>query len=140
MFKKTLLSIMIGVVIATMPTISFAGKPSKGGKQTTTTAVANSQQQTPSKNATTTPARATSGPVFKNDTEAAKAAAALGYTKTNLRSSGDTIIFKKGNSYITRDRTGHKGGAWKEASSPEKLNRKETRNGTFDINMNRVDD
>ncbi|VEG13552.1 Uncharacterised protein [Moraxella cuniculi] len=65
MFKKTLLSIMIGVVI-TVPTISFAGKLSKGSKQTTTTtAVTNSQRQTPPTNATTTPARATSGPILK---------------------------------------------------------------------------
>ncbi|MBG8699166.1 hint domain-/BECR-fold containing toxin, partial [Neisseria meningitidis] len=28
----------------------------------------------------------------------------------------------------------------KEASSPKKLNRKETRNGTFDKNLNRIGD
>lgn len=140
MFKKTLLSIMIGAVV-TVPTISFASKPSKGSKQTTTTtAVTNSQQQTPSTNTATTPARATSGAVYKTDAEAAKAATALGYTKTNFRTKSGAAIFKKGNSYISRDVDGHNGGAWKEASSPEKLNNKSTRNGTFDINMNKIGD
>lgn len=49
-------------------------------------------------------------------------------------------MFKKGNSYITRDVDGHNGGAWKEAASPKKLNKKETRNGTFDINLNKIGD
>lgn len=35
---------------------------------------------------------------------------------------------------------GHIGGAWKEASTPEKLNSKNTRNGTFDLNLKRIGD
>ncbi|QOW51417.1 hypothetical protein G0029_16600 (plasmid) [Acinetobacter sp. YH12138] len=38
------------------------------------------------------------------------------------------------------DTTGHIGGAWKEASSVDALNRKSTRNGTFDVNMKKVGD
>ncbi|MGH1601649.1 toxin C-terminal domain-containing protein [Campylobacter majalis] len=34
----------------------------------------------------------------------------------------------------------HNGGAWKEASSPEKLLSKKTRNGTFDKDMKRIGD
>ncbi|WP_133118698.1 toxin C-terminal domain-containing protein [Conservatibacter flavescens] len=79
-------------------------------------------------------------PVFQTDSQAAKVAKELGYTRTNYRTKSDAVIFKKGNSYITRDVDGHNGGAWKEASSPEKLNKKETRNGTFDINLNRIGD
>jgi hypothetical protein len=64
----------------------------------------------------------------------------LGYRKIKERTRNDAAIFKKGNSYISRDKDGHNGGAWKEASSPEKLNKKETRNGTFDKNLNRIGD
>ncbi|WP_446230390.1 toxin C-terminal domain-containing protein [Pasteurella testudinis] len=79
-------------------------------------------------------------PVFKTDSEAAKKAKELGYEKTNFRTKSGAAIFKKGNSYISRDVDGHIGGAWKEASSPDKLNRKDTRNGTFDIELNRLGD
>ncbi|WP_239776289.1 toxin C-terminal domain-containing protein [Neisseria meningitidis] len=41
---------------------------------------------------------------------------------------------------MSRDVDSHNGGAWKEASSPKNLNRKETRNGTFDKNLNRIGD
>ncbi|MDO7484452.1 toxin C-terminal domain-containing protein [Acinetobacter baumannii] len=78
--------------------------------------------------------------VYPTDTEAQKAAKLLGYQKTNYRTRNKAAVFKKGNSYISRDVDGHNGGAWKEASSPEKLNSKETRNGTFDINLNRIGD
>ncbi|MFC1150989.1 toxin C-terminal domain-containing protein, partial [Pasteurella multocida] len=84
--------------------------------------------------------RVTSEPVFNTDGDAYKVARELGYTKTNYRTKSGAAVFKKGNSYITRDVDGHNGGAWKEASSPEKLNKKETRNGTFDINLNRIGD
>ncbi|WP_228702691.1 toxin C-terminal domain-containing protein [Faucicola boevrei] len=90
--------------------------------------------------ANSTPARVTNGAVYKTDAEATKGATALGYTKTNYRTKSGAVVFKKGNSYISRDVDGHNGGAWKEASSPEKLNSKDTRNGTFDVNMNRIGD
>nr|WP_257393708.1 toxin C-terminal domain-containing protein [Neisseria meningitidis] len=64
----------------------------------------------------------------------------MGYRKIKERTRNDAAIFKKGKSYISRDVDSHNGGAWKEASSPKKLNRKETRNGTFDKNLNRIGD
>lgn len=78
--------------------------------------------------------------VYPTDSHAATAAAKLGYSKTNYVTRNGAAVFKKGNSYISRDVDGHNGGAWKEASSPEKLNNKATRNGTFDINMKRIGD
>ncbi|EJU54132.1 hypothetical protein NMEN255_0605 [Neisseria meningitidis NM255] len=68
------------------------------------------------------------------------AAKKLGYRKIKERTRNDAAIFKKGKSYISRDVDSHNGGAWKEASSPKELNRKETRNGTFDKNLNRIGD
>ncbi len=79
-------------------------------------------------------------PVFPNDKTAGKAAEAMGYKKTNYRTRNGAAVYKKGSSYISRDVDGHNGGAWKEASSVEKLNSKSTRNGTYDINMNRIGD
>ncbi len=86
------------------------------------------------------PPRKSSGPVYQNDAEASRAAKELGYKKIKERTRNDAAIFKKGNSYISRDVDGHNGGAWKEASSPKKLNSKNTRNGTFDKNLNRIGD
>ena len=86
------------------------------------------------------PRKTPSTPVYRNDSEAYAAAKELGYRKIKERTRNDAAIFKKGNSYISRDKDGHNGGAWKEASSPEKLNKKETRNGTFDKNQNRIGD
>ena len=86
------------------------------------------------------PRKTPSTPVYRNDSEAYAAAKELGYRKIKERTRNDAVIFKKGNSYISRDKDGHNGGAWKEASSPEKLNKKETRNGTFDKNLNRIGD
>lgn len=79
-------------------------------------------------------------PVYPNDKAAGKAAEAMGYKKTNYRTRNGAAVYKKGNSYISRDVDGHNGGAWKEASSVDKLNSKSTRNGTYDINMNRIGD
>lgn len=79
-------------------------------------------------------------PVYPDDKTAKKAAEAMGYKKTNYRTRNDAAVFKKGNSYISRDVDGHNGGAWKEASSVDKLNQKNTRNGTYDVNMNRIGD
>lgn len=49
-------------------------------------------------------------------------------------------MFKRGNDYITRDLDGHNGGAWKMADSVKNLGSKETRSGTFDVNLNRIGD
>ena len=81
-----------------------------------------------------------STPIYEDDSEAYAAAKELGYRKIKERTRNDAAIFKKGKSYISRDVDSHNGGAWKEASSPKKLNRKETRNGTFDKNLNRIGD
>ncbi|MBW5319381.1 hint domain-/BECR-fold containing toxin, partial [Escherichia coli] len=86
------------------------------------------------------PRKTPSTPIYEDDSEAYAAAKKLGYRKIKERTNNNTAIFKKGNSYISRDRDEHNGGAWKEASSPKKLNRKETRNGTFDKNLNRIGD
>ena len=80
------------------------------------------------------------GPVYPTEPDAKKAAEALGYKKTNYTTKSGAAVYKKGNSYISRDTTGHIGGAWKEASSVDALNRKSTRNGTFDVNMKKVGD
>ncbi|CZE49746.1 toxin C-terminal domain-containing protein [Campylobacter geochelonis] len=45
---------------------------------------------------------------------------------------------KKDNSYIAKDLDSHNGGVWKEASKPDKLESKKTRNGTFDKDMKRI--
>lgn len=50
-------------------------------------------------------------PVFQRDSDAAKVAKELGYIKTNYRTKSGAAVFKKGNSYITRDVDGHNGGA-----------------------------
>ncbi|EPI8021501.1 polymorphic toxin-type HINT domain-containing protein, partial [Neisseria gonorrhoeae] len=86
------------------------------------------------------PRKTPSTPVYGNDSEAYAAAKKLGYRKIKERTRNDAAIFKKGKSYISRDVDSHNGGAWKEASSPKNLNRKETRNGTFDKNLNRIGD
>ncbi|MDO4897047.1 MAG: toxin C-terminal domain-containing protein [Moraxella sp.] len=120
----------------------FKKKGSQKTTQTATNPTTSNQSATALSvaNGTVTPTRATRGAIYKTDAEATKAATALGYTKTNYRTKSGAVVFRKGNSYISRDVDGHNGGAWKEASSPEKLNSKGTRNGTFDINMNRVGD
>ena len=76
--------------------------------------------------------------VYPTEKEAKVAAEQLGYKKLGV--FGKAVVYKKGNSYITRDLDAHNGGAWKEASSPEKLLSKKTRNGTFDKDMNKIGD
>ena len=66
------------------------------------------------------------GVVYKTDTESTKAAAKMGYRPTNEFSMGRRI-YKKGDSYITADRTGHNGGAWKVAKNTKDLRRAATR-------------
>jgi hypothetical protein len=72
------------------------------------------------------------GPV--TPAEAKALAEAMGYVKTNFRSHGQPV-YKKGKSYISRDVDGHCGGVWKEASSPEDLASKTTRNGTYNADL-----
>jgi Novel toxin 21 len=72
------------------------------------------------------------GPV--TPTEAKELAEELGYAKTNHRSHGQ-VVYRRGKSFISRDVDGHNGGVWKEASSPEGLVSKTTRNGTFNADL-----
>ena len=72
---------------------------------------------------------------FKTEKEAKAAAASIGYSDTGILTKRKTKVYKKGNSYITRDLDGHNGGVWKEASSIKNLESKVTRNGTFDKEM-----
>jgi hypothetical protein len=72
------------------------------------------------------------GPV--TPARAKELAEAMGCVKTNFRSHGQAV-YKKGKSYISRDVDGHCGGVWKEASSPEDLASKSTRNGTYNADL-----
>jgi len=78
--------------------------------------------------------RPVSEPVFKDTAAATKAAEAMGYRKINERVHNQAV-FKRGNSYITRDIDSHIGGAWKEASSVRDLASSDTRNGTFNADL-----
>jgi RHS repeat-associated protein len=77
--------------------------------------------------------------------EATKAAKALGFERTNYRSHGQPV-FTDGKKFISPDvgsgdgSGSHNGGVWKMAKTPEALNSKDTRTGTFDAELNRVGD
>ncbi|QXH78669.1 hemagglutinin repeat-containing protein [Pseudomonas salmasensis] len=79
-------------------------------------------------------------PVYKTNKEAKQAAEAAGYKKINETVHNGQAVFKRGNSYITRDLDGHNGGAWKMADSVKGLGKRETRDGTFDVNFKRIGD
>jgi hypothetical protein len=79
------------------------------------------------------------GAILKTNAEAKTVAEKLGFKKTKFTSDGQAVFFD-GKYYITRDVTGHKGGAFKGATSVEALGSKTTRTGTFDINMKRIGD
>ena len=76
---------------------------------------------------------------FKTTKEATEAAEKLGFKKTNYHSQRQPV-FKKGNRYITPDRTSHNGGVWKMADSVDNLVDKTTRMGTYDQFLNRIGD
>jgi len=78
-------------------------------------------------------------PVFPTTKEATAAAKELGFSKTNYFSDGRPV-YKKGNLYITPDRTSHNGGVWKMADSVGGLKSRSTRMGTYDANLNRIGD
>jgi uncharacterized protein RhaS with RHS repeats len=85
-------------------------------------------------------ARALAEPVYKTTKEAKVAAEAIGFKLIKETVHGGQAVFKRGNRFITRDMDGHNGGAWKMADSVKNLGSKETRTGTFDINLNRIGD
>jgi len=80
--------------------------------------------------------------------QATAAANDLGYESTNyVTKSGEKVFYnKKTKTYISQDvgsgngMGSHNGGVWKAAKSPEALNSKETRLGTYDADLNRVGD
>jgi len=79
-------------------------------------------------------------PVYKTDKEASEAAKNLGYKETGKTTSKGAKIFTNGKDFITRDRTGHAGGAWKKANNIKDLESKATRSGTYDANLNKIGD
>ena len=80
--------------------------------------------------------------------QATEAAQKLGFEPTNFRSKhGEKIFFnRKTKTYIAQDvgsadGTGpHNGGVWKQAKTPDALNSKKSRMGTYDSNLNWVGD
>ena len=80
--------------------------------------------------------------------ESQQAAKKLGYEKTNYRAkNGEPIYYnKKTKTYISQDIGSadgsgpHNGGVWKMGKSPQELNSKSTRLGTYDGNLNRIGD
>ena len=87
--------------------------------------------------------RKATGPALKTTKEATKQAQKLGYkeVKGAKTKTGEKVFHNKRGSpkFITRDRDGHKGGAFKGADKAKDLNSKETRSGTYDKDMERVD-
>lgn len=77
-------------------------------------------------------------PKYKTESEARKAAKELGYKETNKTSDKCKIYENpKGNPrYITRDRKGHSGGAWKGANKVKDLGSRTRRTGTYDEFLN----
>lgn len=83
-------------------------------------------------------ARKLAEPIYKTTKEAKAAAEALGFKKIKDTVHDGQAVFTDGKTYITRDLDGHNGGAWKRADSVENLGSKETRIGTFDVNLKRI--
>ncbi|WP_214691647.1 MULTISPECIES: SAR2788 family putative toxin [unclassified Exiguobacterium] len=74
---------------------------------------------------------------------AKEAAKDLGYSQVNETSHGQKVFKRnkgKGPKYISPDKDGHNGGAWKGASSIKNLGSKKTRSGTYDAELNRIGD
>lgn len=77
-----------------------------------------------------------------------KAANELEFEQTNYTAKNGERIFynKKTKTYISQDigsgdgSPPHNGGVWKAAKSPEALNSKRTREGTFDANLKKIGD
>lgn len=94
---------------------------------------------------TLTPINVYAGAYFATTAEATQKATELGYVKIHERSNGQPIYKAtksakvKGLPYITPDIDSHSSGAWKSATSVEKLSSKNTRVGTYDVNLNRLE-
>jgi len=75
--------------------------------------------------------------------EATAAAKRLGYEKINQTSHGQPVYQStngKSPKYITPDVDSHNGGVWKGANTVDALGSKNTRLGTYDVNLNRIGD
>lgn len=80
--------------------------------------------------------------------QSAQAAKELGYEKTNYKAkNGEPIYYnKKTKTYISQDIGSadgsgpHNGGVWKMGKSPQTLNSKNTRMGTYEASLNRIGD
>ena len=66
-----------------------------------------------------------------------KALVPKGYRLTNYKSHGQDV-YTNGKDFISPDTDGHNGGVWKKAKSIKALGSKETRDGTFDKDLNRI--
>ncbi|MEK3822213.1 SAR2788 family putative toxin [Cytobacillus sp. FSL W8-0315] len=83
--------------------------------------------------------------LLKDNESVAKAVAKeLGYSEVKGQYSHGAKIYLrgkgKGPKYISRDKDGHIGGAWKGATSIKNLGSKKTRSGTYDIELKRIGD
>ncbi len=58
----------------------------------------------------------------------------MGFVNTPYRPENEPV-YKKGRRYISRDRTGHHGEAWKMGYDPWGLSRPETRLGTYNKDL-----
>jgi len=61
-----------------------------------------------------------------------------GYKLTKFRTFNEQKVYTNGKNFISPDKDGHNGGIWKKANSVEELNSKETRDGTYDENLNKI--
>ena len=85
---------------------------------------------------------------FVNEAEARAAARANGWRETSYKTRNGAKIYRdpKSKTYYTRDvpgrstGTSHNGGAWKAARTPQDLNSKSRRLGTYDRNLYRIGD
>ena len=84
--------------------------------------------------------RLTPEPIYKTTKEAKQAAEILDFKKINESVHGGQAVFKRGKDYITRDLDGHNEGAWKMADSVKALGSRETRSGTYNIDLKRIGD
>jgi uncharacterized protein RhaS with RHS repeats len=72
---------------------------------------------------------------FSNEAEAKKQAENMGFKEVKGERVQGAKVYRKGREYISRDRDGHNGGAWKKADSVSKLGSKFTRQGTYNRDL-----
>ena len=73
---------------------------------------------------------------FETKEAAASQAKKMGFSLVHgARSKSGELIYKSRKTYISRDLTSHKGGAWKMASSIKNLQSKNTRQGTYNKDL-----